>query len=152
MSAPSSTCEAENRFPFYGAIGPIRPAISPRLIKQNTREKNEETNSHVRNLILNKWLHTKGYQFNMNLSILDRLLLVLLAASAVQAGPHPQLRADLAYGRLGCDKKFIQQVWCQLHFQLQKTPKTSVPWNMMILMQEQLAYWPENLVRCDDDF
>ena len=40
----------------------------------------------------------------MNLSIIDRLLLVLLAASAVQAGPRPQLRADLAYGRLSCEK------------------------------------------------
>ena len=44
----------------------------------------------------------------MNLSIIDRLLLLLLAASAVQAGPHPQLRADLALGKLCSEKKLMK--------------------------------------------
>ena len=81
---------------------------------RNRREENEETNSHVRKIILNKQFRAKEFQFHMNLSIIDRLLFLLLAASAVQAGPRPQLRADLAYGTLSCKKKLMKK--CKMNY------------------------------------
>ena len=137
MSEPSSTCEAENRF-FVGF--PLAMPLVPfawwrRRDSQNRnrREENEETNSHVRNIIVNKQFCAKGFQFHTNLSIIDRLLLVLLAASAVQAGPRPQLRADLAYGRLSCKKKLMKKCKMSYIFRCRKRQR--------LLWYELWWYW-----------